>query len=106
MCRINISGKCIDEGWITGLSYILALGNREPHSREEALGCLEQQMVVHVDSSYGIVIGVKMKRQWKDAMIWGSGKTNEQGICYINVKFLKLPKMITKFMLYLLEMLT
>ena len=91
ICRVNIYGKCIDGG-VAGLSYILALGNKEPHSREEALGCLEQQMDVYVDASYGNAIGMKMKRQWKDALIWSSGKANEQGICYINVKFRKLPK--------------
>ena len=69
MCRVNIYGNCIDEGRIAGLSYILAIGNKEPHNREEALECLEQQMGVHVNSSYGTAIGVKMKRQWKDAMI-------------------------------------
>ena len=106
MCRVNIYGKSIDEGRIAGLSYILALGNKEPHTREEALGCLEQQMDVHVDSSYGTVIGVKMKRQWKDALTWSSGKANEQGICYINVKFRKLPKVFMEFMVYILEMLT
>ena len=52
MCRVNIYGKCIDEGQITDLSYILAIGNKEPHNRQEALRCLEQQMDVHVDSSY------------------------------------------------------
>ena len=31
---------------------------------------------------------------------------NEQGICYINVKFRKLPNMITEFMVYIPEMLT
>ena len=40
MCRLNIYGNCIDEGRIAGLSYILAIGNKEPHSREEALRCL------------------------------------------------------------------
>ena len=35
MCRINISGKCIDEGRIAGLSYILVIGNKEPHSRKK-----------------------------------------------------------------------
>ena len=100
-CRVNIYGKCIYERQIVGMSYILAIGNKEPHSREEALGCLEQQMDVHVDTSYGTAIGVKMKRQWKDALIWSSGKANEQGICYINVKFRKLPKLITEFMVYI-----
>ena len=56
MCRVNIYRNCIDEGRIVGLSYILAIGNKEPHSREEALRCLEQQMDVHVDSSYGTTI--------------------------------------------------
>ena len=46
MCRVNIYRNCIDEGRIVGLSYILAIGNKEPHSREEALRCLEQQMDV------------------------------------------------------------
>ena len=35
-----------------------------------------------------------------------SGKANEQGICYINVKFRNLPKLITEFMVYIPEMLT
>ena len=105
ICRVNVYGKCIDGG-VAGLSYILALGNKEPHSREEALGCLEQQMDVYVDASYGNAIGMKMKRQWKDALIWSSGKANEQGICYINVKFRKLPNLITEFMVYIPEMLT
>ena len=59
-----------------------------------------------VGTTYGAVKGVKMKRKWKDAMIWSSSKANEQGICYINVKFRKLPRMITEFMVYHLEMLT
>ena len=69
MCRINIYGNCDDEGQIVGLSYMLVSGNKEPHNKEEALGWLEQQMGAHVDSKNGIEIGVKMKRQWKDAMI-------------------------------------
>ena len=105
ICRVNIYGKCSDGG-VAGLSYILALGTKEPHSREEALGCLEQQMDVYVDASYGTAIGMKMKRQWKDALIWSSGKANEQGICFINVKFRKLPNLITEFMVYVPEMLT
>ena len=63
-------------------------------------------MGAHVDTRYGTAIGRKMKRQWKDAMIWSSGKANEQGICYINVKFRKLSRMITEFMVYHLEMVT
>ena len=106
MCRVNIYGKCIDEGRIAGLSYMLVAGNKEPQNREEALRWLEQQMGAHVDATYGTTISVKMKRQWKDAMIWSSGKANEQGICYINVKFRKLPRMITEFMVYHLDMVT
>ena len=106
MCRINIYSHCEDEDQIVGLSYMLVVGNKEPHNREEALGWLEQQMGAHVDSTYGTAISVKMKRQWKDAMLWSSGKANEQGICYINVKFRKLPRMITEFMVYHLEMVT
>ena len=68
-CRVNIYGNWDDGHRIVGLSYILAIGNKEPHSKEEALGWLEQQMGVHVDSSYGIAIWEKMKRQWKDALI-------------------------------------
>ena len=60
----------------------------------------------HLATNMAPTIGVKMKRQWKDAMIWSSGKANEQGICYINVKFRKLPRMITEFMVYHLEMVT
>ena len=39
-------------------------------------------------------------------MIWSSGKANEQGICCINEKFRKLPRMITEFIVYHLEMVT
>ena len=106
MCRINIYSNCEDEGQIAGLSYMLVAGNKEPQNREEALGWLEQQMGAHVDATYGTTISVKMKRQWKDAMIWSSGKANEQGICYINVKFRKLPRIITEFMVYHLDMVT
>ena len=103
MCRINIYSNCDDKDHIVGLSYMLVAGNKEPHNREEALGWLEQQMGAHVYTT-GTAIGVKMKRQWKDAIIWS--KVNEQGICYINVKFRKLPRMITEFMVYHLEMVT
>ena len=75
-------------------------------SIEGALGLLEQQMGAHVDSTYGTTIGMKLKRQWKDAMIWSSGRANKQGICYINVKFRKLLRMLTEFMVYHLEMIT
>ena len=30
MCRINIYSNCEDEGQITGLSYMLVAGNKEP----------------------------------------------------------------------------
>ena len=58
-CRANIYSKCIDGARIAGLSYILAIRNKEPHSREEALRCLKQQMDVHVDTSYGTAVGLK-----------------------------------------------
>ena len=32
---------------------MLVVGTKEPHSREEALGWLEQKMGAHVDSTYG-----------------------------------------------------
>ena len=45
MCRINIYSDYDDEGQIAGLSYMLVAGNKEPQSREETLGWLEQHMV-------------------------------------------------------------
>ena len=81
---------------------MLAFGNTEPHNREEAIRWLEQ-MVAHVDFVYAI--GVILNRQWNDAMLWSSGKADEQGICYINVKLRKLPRMMIEFIVYHLGML-